>query len=80
MKHQDDQPSEYSADSTDQYGDEVDGDIVLKKQIRQEEEDQPDHPVDDKSLHGSRPRYQKQNYQYNQDDEDDRLHKATISP
>jgi hypothetical protein len=40
----------------------------------------PITPVDDKSPRGSQPRYQKQNYQYNQDDEDDRLHKATISP
>ena len=43
MKHQNDQPSDYSTDSTDQYSDEIDGDIVLKKQVRQEEEDYPDY-------------------------------------
>jgi hypothetical protein len=80
VKHQNDQPSNYSADSTDQYSDEIAGDIIRLKQVRQKEEGHPDYSVDDKSPHGSRPRYQKQNYQYNQDDEDDRLHKAIISP
>jgi hypothetical protein len=49
VKYQDNQPSDYPADSTNQYSDEIDWEIVLKKQICQEEKDHSDDSVDDKS-------------------------------
>ena len=47
MEHQDDQPPNHTADGADQYGKEVDRDIVLKKQIRQEQEYQANDSVND---------------------------------
>ena|SRR5215204_1717204 len=39
MKDQDERPSQYSEDGTDDHGDYVDGDVVREEQIRQKEED-----------------------------------------
>ena len=48
MKYEDDQPSHYPTDSADKYGDEIDGDVVHKDKVRQEDENHPEDPVDDK--------------------------------
>src|SRR5215203_5176971 len=39
MKDQDERPSQYSEDGTNDHGDYVDGDVVREEQIRQKEED-----------------------------------------
>jgi len=49
VEHHDDQPSDYPTDGAEQYGDEVDGYVVLKKHVRQEEENLSDEAVDDKA-------------------------------
>ena len=61
MEHQDDQPPNHTADSADKYGKEVDRDIVLKKQIRQEQDYQANDGVNGQAHHQRGcPRYQEQ--------------------
>ncbi len=47
MKHQDEQPSEHPTDGTDKYGEQVNGYVVSKNEVSQEEENQPYDPIDD---------------------------------
>ena len=47
MEHQDDQPSNYPTDRTDEYGEHVDGYVVGKNQVRKEQEDHSDDPIND---------------------------------
>jgi hypothetical protein len=49
MERQNDQPPNHTADSADKYVKEVDRDIVLKKQIRQEQEYQANDGVNGQS-------------------------------
>jgi hypothetical protein len=39
MEYQDDQPSEHPADRADEYGEQIDGYVVRKNEVRQEEKD-----------------------------------------
>src|SRR5215207_7609480 len=47
MKYQDDQPSNYPTDRADEHGEQVDGSVVCKNQVRQEQENHSDDPIDD---------------------------------
>src|SRR5918994_5280803 len=51
MEHHDDQPPNHTTDSADKYGKEGDRDIVLKKQIRQEQEYQAKDGVNGQPHH-----------------------------
>ncbi len=67
MEYQDDQPSNYPADRTDEYGEQVDGYVVGKNQVRQEQENQPDDPIDDELPQITRTsRQQEQDHYHNQ--------------
>ena len=47
MEYQDDQPSNYPTDRADEHGEQVDGYVVCKKKVRQEQENHSDDPIDD---------------------------------
>ena len=51
MKDQQERPSQYSEEGTDNHSKEVDGDVVREEQIRQKEEDQPNDRVTYKRAH-----------------------------
>jgi hypothetical protein len=51
MEHQDNQPSDNPTDRTDEYGEQIEGYIVSKNKVTQEQEDQPHDPVDDELAH-----------------------------
>jgi hypothetical protein len=45
MKYQDDQPSNYPTDRADEHGKHVDGYVVCKNQVRQEQKNHSDDPI-----------------------------------
>ena len=45
MKYQDDQPSSYPTDRADEYGEQVDGYVVCKNHVRQEQKNHSDDPI-----------------------------------
>jgi hypothetical protein len=47
MEYQDDQPSNHPTDRADEYGEQIDGYVVRKNEVRQEEQNHPHDPVDD---------------------------------
>ena len=47
MEYKNDYPTNYPADSADEHGDYVDGDVVREDEVRQEEQDHPKDRVDD---------------------------------
>jgi hypothetical protein len=67
MEDQDDQPSEYPTDGTDEYGEQVNRYVVGKNQVGQEEENQPNDPIDDELPQKTpAPRQQEQDDYYHQ--------------
>jgi hypothetical protein len=75
MEYQDDQPSNYPTDRADEYREQVDGYVVGENQVRQEQENQPDDPIDDE-LPQITPtsRQQKQDHYHNQYEYDEFHH------
>jgi hypothetical protein len=51
MEYQDNQPSDNPTDRTDEYGEHIEGYVVSKNKVTQEQEDQPHDPVDDELAH-----------------------------
>ncbi len=45
VEYQDHQPSRYPADGADDYGEQVDGQVIGQERVGQEQEDQPDDGV-----------------------------------
>jgi hypothetical protein len=48
MEYQDDQPSNHPTDRANKYGEQVDGYVIRQNEVRQQEENHTNDPVDDK--------------------------------
>lgn len=78
MEYQDNEPSDYPTDRADDHGKRVDGYVVGKDEIGEEQEDQPDDPVDDEPTQKTAAsRKQEQDHYYDQYEYDD-LHRAPL--
>ena len=78
MEHEKDQPPQHPTDGADEYGEDVDGDGRRKDQVRQEDKDYPEDPVDDEP--GQResfaPRQGQEGHQRYHEYEYDEFHRA----
>ena len=76
VEDQDDQPSNHPTDSADEYGEQVDGYVVGENQVRKEQEDYSDDPIDDELPQITpAPRQEEQDH-YNHQYEYDEFHRS----
>ncbi len=67
MEYQDNEPSNYPTDRADEHGKHVDGYVLGKNEVSEEQEDQPHDPVDDEPPQKTpASRQQEQDHYYDQ--------------
>jgi hypothetical protein len=78
MQYQDDQPSNHPADRADEYGQHVDGYVVSKNEVRKEQEDHPEDPINDELSQVTPASRQEQQDRYYHQYEYDEFHHSIL--
>jgi hypothetical protein len=76
MQYQDNEPSDNATDRADEYGKHVDGYVVAKKEVSEEQEDHSYDPVDDKLPQITTASRQHEQDRYHHQYEYDEFHQA----